>query len=55
MKFTFNMSCGHIQEKEVADPNKYLEIDRAYYKKQGLCDVCWLKLHEKHRQYQQQK
>lgn len=49
-KYTFNMSCGHTQEKEVADPGKYLKIDRAYYEKQGLCDACWGKLREQHRQ-----
>lgn len=51
MKVVFNMSCGHSEEKEVAEPSKYLKIDRDYYEKQGLCDACWTKLHESHRQY----
>lgn len=55
MKFAFHMSCGHIEEKEVAEPSKYLKIDRDYYEKQGLCDACWAKLYESHRQYQQQQ
>lgn len=48
-KYTFNMSCGHTAEREVADPGKYYEIDREYYKKQGLCDACWDKLQEQNR------
>ena len=51
MKIMFNMSCGHAEEREVADPGKYLKIDRDYYKNQGLCSVCWAKLHEQHRKY----
>lgn len=48
-RYTFNMSCGHTAEREVADPGKYYEIDRKYYEKQGLCDACWDKLREQHR------
>lgn len=47
MNFIFNMSCGHTEEKEAADPSKYYEIDRKYYKAQGLCTNCWNKLHER--------
>lgn len=42
--YNFLMSCGHMAEREVADPAKYYNIDREYYKKQGLCDKCWDKL-----------
>lgn len=49
MKYLFRMSCGHDAEREVADPKKYLKLDKEYYKKQGLCDACWDKLREKHR------
>lgn len=38
------MSCGHQAKREVADPAKYYDIDREYYRKQGLCDKCWDKL-----------
>jgi len=48
-RYTFNMSCGHTAEREVADPGKYYELDREYYKKQGLCDACWDKLREQNR------
>lgn len=51
MNVLFNMSCGHTEEREVADPSKYLKIDRDYYKAQGLCSDCWTKLHESHRKY----
>lgn len=47
--YTFHMSCGHTAEREVADPGKYYDTDRAYYEKQGLCDACWDKLHERNR------
>jgi hypothetical protein len=53
MKFTFTMSCGHTEDIEVADPKKYLRIDREYYKKQGLCSACWAKLHEQREQERQ--
>ena len=49
MKFMFDMSCGHAEEREVVDPAKYLKLDRDYYKKQGLCSACWEKLHEQNR------
>lgn len=50
MNIVFNMSCGHIEEREVADPKKYLKIDRDYYEKQGLCSACWSSLREWHNQ-----
>jgi len=42
--YNFMMSCGHQAKREVADPAKYYDIDREYYRKQGLCDKCWDKL-----------
>jgi hypothetical protein len=53
--FTFHMSCGHTQEIEVADPKKYLAIDKAYYEKQGLCDACWAELHRKHKIFDERR
>lgn len=50
--YAFNMSCGHTDEREVAEL-KYYEIDRRYYEKQGLCDDCWNKLHARNRQYKE--
>jgi hypothetical protein len=50
MNILFNMSCGHAEEREVADPSKYLKIDREYYAKQGLCSACWAKLRAEHKQ-----
>lgn len=38
MKYKFIMSCGHTAEREVADPGKYYDLDRRYYRTQGLCD-----------------
>jgi len=49
------MSCGHTQEIEVADPKKYLAIDKAYYEKQGLCDACWAELHRKHKIFDERR
>lgn len=49
MNFMFTMSCGHEEEREVAEPKKYLNLDREYYSRQGLCSVCWEKLREKNR------
>lgn len=51
MMIKFDMSCGHAEERECADPTKYLMIDCDYYAKQGLCNDCWAKLHERHRKY----
>lgn len=51
MKFLFSMSCGHAEEREVAEPEKYLKIDYAYYSKQGLCSACWEKLRERNRKH----
>ena len=42
--YNFMMSCGHQAKREVADPAKYYNIDREYYRKQGLCDKCWDRL-----------
>ena len=42
--YKFMMSCGHQAKREVADPAKYYNIDREYYRKQGLCDKCWDRL-----------
>lgn len=53
--YKFTMSCGHEDTREVADPKKYLDIDRKYYAKQGLCKACWDKVHENHRKYQQSR
>lgn len=53
--YEFDMSCGHVEQKECADPSKYYQIDRAYYKAQGLCDACWKKLHEAHRKIKKEK
>ena len=44
--YKFMMSCGHLAEREVADPAKYYELDKRYYNEQGLCDECWKNLHE---------
>lgn len=51
--YTFHMTCGHTAEREVAEPSKYYDIDRRYYEKQGLCDECWKKLHERNRRYRE--
>ena len=42
--YNFMMSCGHMAKREVAEPEKYYNIDRDYYAKQGLCDKCWDRL-----------
>lgn len=34
--YNFMMSCGHMAKREVAEPEKYYNIDRDYYAKQGL-------------------
>ena len=44
--YKFMMSCGHLAEREVAEPEKYYELDKRYYREQGLCDECWKNLHE---------
>lgn len=54
IKFIFAMSCGHSEEREVAEPSKYYQIDHDYYRAQGLCSACWAKLHESHRQCSQE-
>lgn len=46
--YEFAMSCGHFAKRECADPSKYLQVDKKYYKAQGLCDECWKRLHESH-------
>lgn len=51
MKIMFDMSCGHAEEREVADYPKYYKLDRAYYKAQGLCSACRAALHEEYRRY----
>ena len=53
--YKFMMSCGHEDTREVADPTKYFNIDKEYYRKQGLCDECWKGLHEQAKKRQEEQ
>lgn len=53
--YKFMMSCGHEDTREVADPTKYYNIDKEYYRKQGLCDECWKGLHEQVKKRQEEQ